>query len=401
MKKVFSVLMAASMALGLAACSGSNTTTAASTKSEINVCIASEPATIDPALNSSVDGATYLIHLFSGVAKYEQDKDGKLVIVPDAVKELVDGVKGSDGKVTYTYTLRDGMKWSDGSAVTAGDFVYAWKRAVDPATASDYGYMFSVIDGYDETAPNLNVSAPDDKTLKVVLSNEVAYWDQLLAFPTYFPVKKDTVANANWATDPSTYVCNGPYKLDSWTHNSELTLVKNDDYWDASKITMKTINFYLSDNADNMKNGYDRFAVDDAVERYAAQVDALQRKIELYQEQLVETTRELNTIKEQLAEMEKNEAVRKEASDRIARLSIREANEIIATAQANADEIIREALGTARLVLTDLTKLYKSAGSVKGQMNTQLEDLLKQLDSFKLPEMPDLRWLNEAENKLR
>jgi len=150
-----------------------------------------------------------------------------------------------------------------------------------------------------------------------------------------------------------------------------------------------------------IKNGYDRFAVDDAVERYAAQADALQRKIELYQEQLVETTRELNTIKEQLSEMEKNEAVRKETSDRIARLSIREANEIITTAQANADEIIREALGTARLVLTDLTKLYKSAGSVKGQMNTQLEDLLKQLDNFKLPEMPDLRWLNEAENKLR
>lgn len=150
-----------------------------------------------------------------------------------------------------------------------------------------------------------------------------------------------------------------------------------------------------------MKNGYDRFAVDDAVERYAVQADALQRKIELYQEQLVETTRELNTIKEQLAEMEKNEAVRKETSDRIARLSIREANEIITTAQTNADEIIREALGTARLVLTDLTKLYKSAGSVKGQMNTQLEDLLKQLDNFKLPEMPDLRWLNEAENKLR
>jgi cell division initiation protein len=150
-----------------------------------------------------------------------------------------------------------------------------------------------------------------------------------------------------------------------------------------------------------MKNGYDRFAVDDAVERYAAQADALQRKLELYQEQLVETTRELNSIKAQLAEMEKNDAVRKETSDRIARLSIREANEIIATAQNNADEIIREALGTARLVLTDLTKLYQSAGTVKGQMNTQLEDLLKQLDNFKLPQMPDLRWLNEAEEKLR
>jgi cell division initiation protein len=149
-----------------------------------------------------------------------------------------------------------------------------------------------------------------------------------------------------------------------------------------------------------MKNGYDRFAVDDAVERYDAQVNALQRKVELYQDQLVETTRELNAIKDQLAELQKNEAVRKEASDRIARLSIREANEIIATAQANADEIIREALNTARLVLTDLNKLYQSAGTVKGQMNEQLEDLLKQLDSFKLPEMPDLRWLNEAEEKL-
>lgn len=150
-----------------------------------------------------------------------------------------------------------------------------------------------------------------------------------------------------------------------------------------------------------MKNGYDRFAVDDAVERYATQVDALQRKIELYQEQLVETTRELNAIKEQLAEMEKTEAVRKETSDRIARLSIKEANEIISTAQKNADEIVQEAIGTARLVLTDLTKLYQNAGTVKGKMNTQLETLLKQLDSFTLPQMPDLRWLNEAEEKLR
>lgn len=150
-----------------------------------------------------------------------------------------------------------------------------------------------------------------------------------------------------------------------------------------------------------MKNGYDRFAVDDAIERYASQVETLQRKLELYQAQLVDTTRELNSIKEQLAEVEKKEEIRKEAADRIARLSIREANEIISTAQKNADEIIKEALSTARLILMDLTKLYQSAGTVKGQMNQQLEDLLKQLDDFKLPQMPDLRWLNEAEKKLR
>ena len=150
-----------------------------------------------------------------------------------------------------------------------------------------------------------------------------------------------------------------------------------------------------------MKNGYDRFAVDDAVEHYAAEVNTLQRKLELYQEQLVETTKELNEAKAKIAEMEKAEEVRKEAADHIARLSIREANEIIATAQNNADEIVREALGTARMILVDLTKLYQSAGQVKGQMNQQLEDLLQQLDEFKLPQMPDLRWLYDAEKKLR
>ena len=150
-----------------------------------------------------------------------------------------------------------------------------------------------------------------------------------------------------------------------------------------------------------MKNGYDRFAVDDAVEHYAAEVNTLQRTLELYQEQLVETTKELNEAKAKIAEMEKAEEVRKEAADHIARLSIREANEIIATAQNNADEIVREALGTARMILVDLTKLYQSAGQVKGQMNQQLEDLLQQLDEFKLPQMPDLRWLYDAEKKLR
>lgn len=277
MKKVMALLMAASMTVGLAACGSSSSatstaasgTTTASGSDSINVCIASEPSTIDPALNSSVDGATYLVHLFSGVAKYEQDSTGTLQIVPDAVTELPEGVVNADGTVTYTYTLRDGMKWSDGSDVTANDFVYAWNRAVAPATGSDYAYMFEVIDGYDDVTATddagnqlnpdakLNVSAPDDKTLVVTLTNEVAYWDQLLAFPTYFPVKEDVVSNDNWATDPSTYVCNGAYKLTGWSHNSLITLTKNEDYYDADKITMNTINFYLSDNSDNMLSNFE------------------------------------------------------------------------------------------------------------------------------------------------
>ena len=150
-----------------------------------------------------------------------------------------------------------------------------------------------------------------------------------------------------------------------------------------------------------MKNGYDRFAVDDAIDRYAAMVDQLQRKVELYQQQLVETTRQLEEIKGKYESLQAMDASRKEAAENIARLSLREANQIIATAQKNADEIIRTAISTSRLILMDLSKLYSLAGEVKTEMKGELTDLIKALDSFRIPEMPDLKWLEEAETKLR
>ena len=269
LKKIIAVALAAVFMLSFAACGESSSSGSDSTKDtpknsgkdSIAVSIASEPDTIDPALNSAVDGATLLTHLFSGLAKWDQSADGKLEIVPDAAKELVEGVENEDGTVTYTYTLRDGLKWSDGKDVTAGDFAFAWQRAGNVGTGGDYYYMFSVVDGYSEEDPEakLNVKAVDDKTLEVTLSNAVSYWNELLAFPTYFPVREDVVANEAWATDPSTYVCNGLYTLDSWKHNSLITLKKNENHPDAAQVTMNTIEFYLSDDSNamltNFKNG--------------------------------------------------------------------------------------------------------------------------------------------------
>lgn len=291
MKKILALVLALAMVLSLAACSSKPAESAAPTDapaesaeapaesaeapadnaepSVINVCLASEPDTIDPALNSAVDGATLTAHLFSGLAKWAQDENGNLEIVADAATELPEGVTNEDGTVTYTYTLRDGMTWSDGQPVTAGDFAFAWKRAASPALAADYGYMFEVVDGYADVwatddAGNyvnpdaeLNVVALDDKTLQVTLSNAVAYWNELLAFPAYFPVREDVVANEAWATDPSTYVCNGPYTMAAWDHNSVISLQKNPNYYDADAITMDTINFYLSDDANNMLSNFE------------------------------------------------------------------------------------------------------------------------------------------------
>ena len=285
MKKFLALLLAGVMAFSLAACGGSGSGGSSSGGTDetgaapaadvaepgtINVCIASEPDTIDPALNSAVDGATLLIHMFSGLAKWAQDETGALEIVPDCAEELVEGVENEDGTVTYTYTLREGLTWSDGEPLTAGDFVFAWNRAAGPELAADYGYMFEIVDGYaemwetDESGENfvnpdavLNVEAPDDRTIVVTIENAVPYWNELLAFPTYFPVREDVVANEAWATDPATYVCNGAYTMASWDHNSLITLEKNESYYDAANVTMDTINFYLSDDSNNMLTNYE------------------------------------------------------------------------------------------------------------------------------------------------
>ena len=266
MKKTIAILLALTV-LASAFAQGSTeapktTETTAKGPSSISVCIASEPDTIDPALNSAVDGATLTAHLFSGLSKWDQDASGNLVIVADAASSLPEGVENADGTVTYTYTIRD-MKWSDGKAVTAGDFEFAWKRAASTELGADYGYMFEVVKGYPD---DLAVKALDDKTLEVTLANYVAYWNELLAFPAYFPVREDVVSNESWATDPSTYVSNGMYKLTSWEHNSVITLTKNPDHPDADQVTMDEIKFYLSDDANNMlsnfKNG-DWLLIDD------------------------------------------------------------------------------------------------------------------------------------------
>ena len=95
--------------------------------------------------NSAVDGATYIIHAFAGLVGYQQKEDGSLELYPDLAKELPVGKERDDGKVEYVYELKDGLKWSDGSDLTAHDFVYAWNRAANPETAADYGYMFEAV----------------------------------------------------------------------------------------------------------------------------------------------------------------------------------------------------------------------------------------------------------------
>ena len=246
MRKRIALLVAIVMvfSLVLSACGNAGGTKGGT----LAVNVGSDPDTIDPALNSAVDGATLIIHVFEGL--YTLDKDG--VPVPGQAKD----VQISDDGTVYTFTLRDGLKWSDGKPVTANDFVYAWNRAIDPETAADYAYMFEVIDGYDEG--KLNVTAPDDKTLVVKLKNRVPYFLELTAFPAFSPVRQDIVEQYGdaWATKPETYIGNGPYKVTEWVPGSHITMTKNENYWNYKNLGMQNIKFVLMDDPGAQLNAF-------------------------------------------------------------------------------------------------------------------------------------------------
>lgn len=231
----------------------------------ISACLSSEPETLDPALVSTVDGSSVVSHLFSGLARWERDKDGKLLLAADCAESLPDGADNPNGTVTYTYTLRKDLKWSDGKPLTAHDFVYAWNRAASYDLAADYGYMFEPLLGYEEVAAGkpeakLAVEALDDRTLQVTLHQRIHYWNELLAFSAFMPVRQDAVQDKEaWASNPKTLICNGPYTMTDWKHNSLITMTKSDHYHAKDTVTMEKLRFFLSDDANNMltnfKNG--------------------------------------------------------------------------------------------------------------------------------------------------
>jgi len=238
MKKILILLLSVTLIFSLTSCGGSS----ANKDFEVNVCIASEPMTIDPALNSSVDGAIMLQHSFEGLMKWVNDGKGNAIIDKG---QAADYTVSDDGLV-YTFTIRDDAKWSDGKPVVAGDFKYAWDRLVDPKTAADYGYIISDL--------NATWAAPDDKTFVVTLPNPCTYFLEICAFPATYPVREDIIKSAGdqWTFDPSTNIGNGPYKMSAWEHNSKITYVKNDQYYDYKNLGPAKINFYLMDDANAM-----------------------------------------------------------------------------------------------------------------------------------------------------
>lgn len=206
--------------------------------------LGSEPDSVDPALNSTVDGACLIVNSFAGLCTY--DSEGNVV------NDLAESIEASEDGLTYTVKLLPGLKWSDGSELNANDFIYAWNRAVNPETAADYHYMFDVIATNDDGT--LKVTANDDASeLTIELNAPCAYFTDLLAFPAYYPVKQAAVeAAADNATNPGSwcqeagYVTNGAYTMSGWKHDESITFTKNPNYHRADEVKVETLEFMLS-----------------------------------------------------------------------------------------------------------------------------------------------------------
>jgi oligopeptide transport system substrate-binding protein len=219
--------------------------------------IAVDPQTWDPTLNSAADGGHIIQNLFEGLTR--ETKDG----IEPAAAESWDIT--NDGK-TYTFHLRDGLKWSDGQPLTAKDFEYAWKRACDSAAASEYSFLVtSYLVGGEEffngtgSRDEVGVKAINDTTLEVNLKFPVSYFLSLTSFYTYMPVRQDIVeANGEgWEKNPSTCISNGAFKMTEYKTGDHLTMVKNENYWDADSVKLAGIKGLMIVEGTTALSGYE------------------------------------------------------------------------------------------------------------------------------------------------
>ncbi|PTY40614.1 peptide ABC transporter substrate-binding protein [Brachyspira hampsonii] len=215
---------------------------------EITVSVGPEPQTIDPTINSAVDAMIYTTHLFENLTIRDENNN----IIPGAAESWT----SSNNNTIYIFNIRSNAKWSDGVDLKANDFVYAWKRIVDPKNGASYSILLDVIKNAGDIMmgkkdkETLGVKALDDKTLYVELEYPVPYFVEMVAHTAYTPLREDIVSQNEdgWTLDVNTMVGNGAFQIVRWDHNARLVVRKNTDYWNYKEIKPDIINFEFIDN---------------------------------------------------------------------------------------------------------------------------------------------------------
>lgn len=203
-----------------------------------------EPTSFNPAIGFDAVSWNALNNLMEGLTRLGEDHTPQAAIAEDwEVSE--------DGK-TYTFHLREDANWSNGDPVIADDFVYAWQTLLDPETGSSAAFLGYFIEGGEAfnsgkgSAEDLGLTAVDDKTFEVQLENPTGYFLHVVTNPAFFPVnKKVAEENPDWHAEADSFVANGPFQLESWDHDSEMVMVKNEEYWDADAVNLDKVHWAM------------------------------------------------------------------------------------------------------------------------------------------------------------
>ena len=217
--------------------------------SDLKVMLETPVMSLDP--QQATDGTSFEVMANYTDGLTQMDASGA------AIAAIAESWETSDDGLTWTFHLRKDAKWSNGTPVTAKDFVFGWQRAVDPDVASEYAYMLSdigqvknaaeIIDGTKDKS-ELGVTAVDDNTLQVELNAPVSYFLSLMYFPTFYPVNEEffNTCPDTYGTSPATTLSNGAFVLDSYEPAAtEIHLTKNADYYDADKIKLAGIDYQV------------------------------------------------------------------------------------------------------------------------------------------------------------
>ncbi len=208
-----------------------------------------EPTSFNPAVAFDSYSLNALNNLLEGLTRLDKTNQPKAA--------MAKSWSVSGGGKTYTFHIRQNAKWSNGDPVTAADFEYAWKKLLDPKTASPAAFLAYLIDGAEEynsgkgSAKGVKIKATDDHTLVVTLKHPQSYFTNLISNPAFFPVDKHIAEkNSQWFANAKTFVGNGPYQLTRWKHNSTLVFKKNTNYWDAKTVKLAEIDWSMVNNPD-------------------------------------------------------------------------------------------------------------------------------------------------------
>lgn len=230
---------------------------------KLRFILSAEPEVLDPSLAADSAASSIIMHTFEGLVSLDENDQ--------AIPGVAESWEISDDGLTYTFHLRNDAKWSDNKTVTAHDFEYAWKRVLDPEIASDYAYMvlpyIKNAEKYyngEATEDELGIKVIDEKTIEVTIENPTSYMLELFAFWTYYPVRKDIVEQQenDWYKNPATYICNGPFKMNEWNNGEGIGLLKNEDYWQNSKVKLEEIYFSFLEEQSTALNAMEAGDVD-------------------------------------------------------------------------------------------------------------------------------------------